>query len=134
MVQQLLLQLCIESNFEDSFKRVTVFDTRTNDGRLDKRFTLKNGYDNDTARDTHAALSCRDEPICVLRSYQKIIGDEVVSLLITTLMSDQAPFASALQEFVRESSLSGITEEAKQKLVVGLVHDVRTAFHAHMEM
>lgn len=134
MTQQLLQQLCIESSSEDSFKRVIVFDTKTKDGRLDKRFELVHGYANPTARDTHAALSCRDEPICVLPSYQTIIGDEVVALLITTLMSDKAQFASALQEFVRESSLSGITEEAKRKLVVGLAHEVTNTIRAHKEM
>ncbi len=134
MVQTLLVQLCIESNTEDSFKRVTIFDTRDRDGRLDKKFTLRNGYDNDVARDTHAALSCKDEPICVLPNHQKFIGDEVVALLISTLMSDNAPFESALQEFVRESSSTGITKEAKEKLVVGLVHDVKNIIRAHKEM
>lgn len=44
MAQRLLIQLCEETKSEESFKRVTIFDKKDKDGRLDKRFLLSNGY------------------------------------------------------------------------------------------
>lgn len=136
MAQRLLIQLCEETKSEESFKRVTIFDKKDKDGRLDKRFLLSNGYPDYPARDTQMALQCKSEPICKLAQHGNGTSGAANPLLISSLMTSKS-FADALEEFagcVRNPlHYNEISPSVKNKLVVSLVHDVCNILRSHSE-
>lgn len=94
MAQTLLAQLC--GSDDAAYARVTVFDKRANDGRLDKRFVLANGFESYPKRDTEMALQCGDKPIAVFAQYGAAATGGQLALLVQFLEANRASIVQEL--------------------------------------
>lgn len=80
--QNLLISLCVASNDENSFKRVTVYMKGEREGRLDPRFQLKNGYPDFPSRDIAMGLECDEVIYCAARFECGVTGAQLPWLIV----------------------------------------------------
>lgn len=85
--QHLLKHLCIASKDEKSFQRVTIYNKDLKDGRIDKRFTLVNGYASYPDRDVQMAISASDRIVC-LAQWGGGVSGTLLPLLVMQIFKD----------------------------------------------